>query len=114
MQQGIGSSEMIPLIIFDHLNNVTQHIHLFVCVCLSLSPSLSLSLSLVLTHFVTLTSCLSNLSLCVCLCVHAHVGFQTDAAVMALAKCQLLHSSISIEPAKAGRRLLLIDYGLYS
>lgn len=42
--------------------------------------------------------------LCVC--------FQSDAAVTVLAKCQLLHGSISI--VKAARRLLLIDYGFHS
>ena len=69
----------------------------------------------------TLTSGLAHW-LCVralvCVCeraseyARARGGFQTDSAVMALAKCQLLHSSISM--AEAGRRLLLIDYGLYS
>lgn len=76
-------------------------------VCLSLSTSLSPSL--ILTHIVALTFCLSNLFLC----VYTHVCFSDWCFSDGTGQMPAIpHSSISI--AKAGRRLLLIAYGLYS
>lgn len=76
-------------------------------VCLSLCTSLSPSL--ILTHIVALTFCLSNLFLC----VYTHVCFSDWCFSDGTGQMPAIpHSSISI--AKAGRRLLLIAYGLYS
>lgn len=87
---------MIPSIIPDHLNDVTQLIRLRVCVCV---PHC-------LCHFDTHHEALL-LSVLAFYCAGA--CFQRDAAAMALAQCQPLHACISI--GKAGCRLLLIDYG---
>lgn len=93
MQRGRGEREMISSIIPDHLNIVAQHIHLSLCLRID-------------THCKSL--CLYSVCVCVRVCVSSH----SDAAVMVLATCQILHSSISI--VRSGDRLLLISHSFYS